>query len=89
MRFEPEIIIPILLFMIPIVAILTKHQQKMVEMTQSGGSSNQTASEIYALREELRHQRELVTGLALSMDNLKQEMRNRDTSFQQQLKVNE
>lgn len=54
------LLIPITALMIPIVAILTKHQQQMAEMYHRGANVPQTTAEIAALRSEVRELKELV-----------------------------
>lgn len=61
--------IPVLALMIPIVAILSAHQQKMASIMREGGNS-QTSAELAALREEVRNLRELVATQMLAMDSM-------------------
>ncbi|MFM9872545.1 MAG: hypothetical protein ACKVQS_03650 [Fimbriimonadaceae bacterium] len=73
--FEPAIIIPILIFMIPIVAILTSHQQKMAKLIQGGQQDNQVSGaimhELQSLRAEVANLREVVNHQALAVDDLR------------------
>lgn len=60
------IFIPIIIFMIPIVAILTKHQQKMAEILHS--RPQVPNEEILALRREVADLRQLVHQQAIALD---------------------
>lgn len=67
-----SVFIPILIFMIPIIAILTRHQQKMAEMHRGGMNqnvNNQLAHEINVLRDEVRSLRDQVNRQALALDD--------------------
>ena len=61
--------IPILIFMIPIIAILTSHQQRMAKIMHESGQLGNNA-EINALRGEVQQLRELVHQQAIQVDNL-------------------
>lgn len=63
------VMIPILVLMIPIVAILTRHQQKMAEI-MAHGHAVEGGQEIYALRRELAEMRELMHQQAIAIDTL-------------------
>jgi hypothetical protein len=60
--------IPILIFMIPIIAILVKHQQRMAEiMRQDDGN---TEMELQKMRHELNELKALVHRQAIELDDL-------------------
>ena len=64
--------IPIIMFMIPIVAILTHHQRKMAEIIhrQAGNdASGNMRAEIGSLREEMRELRQLVNQQVIALDS--------------------
>lgn len=61
--------IPIVIFMIPIIAILTSHQQRMAKILHESGQHGNNA-EINALRGEVQQLRELVHQQAIQVDNL-------------------
>lgn len=61
--------IPILVFMIPIIAILTAHQRKMAEIYAQQGL-RQHDPEIAALRQEVHELKTLIHQQAIAMDNL-------------------
>jgi hypothetical protein len=70
--FNPGVIalmIPIIIFMIPIVAILTSHQQKMAELMSRNRAPEGTA-DIDALRREVAELKQLIHQQAIAMDNL-------------------
>lgn len=80
MAFGPEmagIIVPVVIFMIPIVAILTKHQQKMAELIH--GNQNQNAfAELSYLRAEVAQLKEVVTNQQLALDDMRNRVRTMD-----------
>jgi hypothetical protein len=73
--FEPALIIPILVFMIPIVAILTSHQQKMAKLIHGEQKENQVngaiLQELQSMRAEVAQLREVVNQQALAVDDLR------------------
>lgn len=73
--FEPALIIPFLIFMIPIIAILTNHQQKMAKLIHGNQGENQVngaiLQELQALRAEVAHLKEIVNQQALAVDDLR------------------
>mgnify|MGYP007132113178 FL=1 len=63
--------IPILIFMIPIIAILTNHQRKMAELMQQRGAFQQQPNpEIAALRQEVTELKYLVQQQIIASDHL-------------------
>jgi hypothetical protein len=71
------VFVPIIIFMIPIIAILTAHQRKMAEIVHGNRDNNQNLSPHYAtqqdlamMREEMRQMRELIHNQTLAIDNL-------------------
>jgi hypothetical protein len=64
------IMIPILALLIPVVAILTKHQQRMAELIHGGDQNRQSSQEILALRHEIAELRSLVHQQSIAVDNL-------------------
>ncbi len=68
--FGPEmaaVVVPLGIFMIPIVAILTKHQQKMAELMHHGGQDNQL---IANLQREVYELRQMVIQHAVALDDI-------------------
>ena len=69
------IIVPVMLFGIPIAAILTSHQRKMAELIhgkQDGHAVNQTLlAEVQALRAEVHALRGQVNEQAIIVDDLR------------------
>ncbi len=63
------IIIPILIFLIPIIAILTAHQRKMAELIH-GKENSQQNPEVAALRHEVYELKQLIHQQAIAIDNL-------------------
>lgn len=80
----PPILIPIIIFMIPIIAILTNHQRKMAELIHGHNSNpNQNPNQLPSmqsdtsqLREEVRQLRELMNQQAIALDNLRDDIRS-------------
>lgn len=64
------IIVPVMIFLIPIIAILTSHQQKMAKMMhQSPGGDPGLVAEVARLRQEMESLKEIVHSQALAMDD--------------------
>jgi hypothetical protein len=72
--FGPElaaIIVPVVIFMIPIVAILTKHQQKMAEILHAQGQQNpHLAEQVEALRHEVAQLKQIVHQQTIVLDSV-------------------
>ena len=69
---DPEtiaVMIPIIGLLIPIVAILTKHQQRMAEIVHNGASKMPQSSELSALRQEVSELRQLIHQQTIALDN--------------------
>jgi len=67
------VFIPFVIFLIPIIAILTNHQRRMAEIlhrTQNQPQGN-VVGEIQALRYELAQMRDLMHQQSLAIDDLK------------------
>lgn len=62
------LLIPIIALTVPIVAILTKHQQRMAELIH-GGQNQSNSYEVAQLREEVRRLSENVSHLTLLVDS--------------------
>jgi hypothetical protein len=72
----PEMIavfIPVIAMCIPIVVVLTKHQQKMAELLHGNQGSN--AEETYRLRAEVNQLRDLVARQTIALDDLRSSVR--------------
>lgn len=63
-------LIPIILFMIPIIAILTSHQRKMAELIHGNRANGNTNGEIEALRREVQELKQIVHQQTLAIDNI-------------------
>ena len=72
--FGPELVVPVIIFMIPIVAILTSHQRKMAEIYQQRGPQPgfdpTVAMQVDALRREVGELKQLMHQQAIAIDNL-------------------
>lgn len=66
--FEWGLLVPITIFMIPIIAILTRHQQKMAELLHRGPGDQQHL--IAALQREVYELRQMVLQHAVALDDL-------------------
>ena len=67
--------IPIIALMIPIVAILVSHQQKMAQILHSSQGNNQS-EELSALRAEVQNLKEALTHQTLMLDVLISDQRS-------------
>ena len=65
------LMIPIVGIMIPIVAILTKHQQRMAEIIHSQHGGNEVLSKLESQERELQLLREQLNTQAIQIDDLK------------------
>lgn len=63
-------LIPIIIFMIPIIAILTNHQRRMAELIHGNRQHSGNAGEIDALRREVQELKEIVHQQTLAIDNI-------------------
>ncbi len=72
------LMIPFAALCIPIVAILTSHQQKMASMfaQRAQGNSQLTSEELNALRREVMELKSLVHQQAIAIDNLSRPANN-------------
>lgn len=80
--FGPEsfaaIIVPTVIFMIPIVAILTRHQQKMAELLHGKGAGTQP--EVDALRREVAELKTILHQQTMMLDEIAQQRRELTSS---------
>lgn len=66
------LLIPIIIFMIPIVAILTNHQRKMAELLHGSRQNSLPSPEVDALRREVQELKQIVHQQTIAIDNLRQ-----------------
>jgi len=62
--------IPIMALMIPIVAILVHHQQKMAQIIHGSPATGSSRDEINALRREVQELKELLNQQSIAIDGL-------------------
>lgn len=86
----PTLFVPLFILLIPIVVILTRHQQKMTElMRPDGGTHLQLRDpDLQAIQYDVQQLKSMVATLAMSVDSLKDEVRNTN-SIQDRVKVGE
>lgn len=65
-------LIPLVIFMIPIVAILTSHQRKMAELLHGSGQQLLPSPEIEALRREVLELKQIVHQQTIAIDSIRQ-----------------
>lgn len=68
MRFDPELLVPLAFFMIPIVAILTGHQRKMAEILSRRQQPVETG-ETAALRQEVAELKDMLRQQMILQDS--------------------
>lgn len=70
--------IPIIIFLIPIVAILTSHQRKMAEIYQNKNTQADPnlMHEMHQIKAELAQLRQLVGDQTIALDNLQSRQAN-------------
>jgi uncharacterized protein YlxW (UPF0749 family) len=83
--FAP-MIASIFVMMIPIIAILTRHQQKMTLLMRQDNQSHNP--ELYALQNDVHELKSMVSSIAMSVDDLKNEVRS-NSLLQDRVKVGE
>lgn len=64
-----------MVFGIPLAAILTHHQRKMAEMIHGNNKTHSESQEVAQLQEEVRQLRERSSKLMLEVDDLRHQMR--------------
>lgn len=64
------IFIPIIALVIPVVAILTKHQQKMAELVRQSPQLG-SMPEVHALRQEVAQMRQMMNDQMLALDQIR------------------
>lgn len=78
----------IFVMMIPIVAILTRHQQKMTLLMRQDHQPHNSNADIYALQNDVQQLKSMVASIAMSVDDLKNEVRA-NSQLQDRVKVGE
>jgi hypothetical protein len=79
--------IPITALMIPIVAILVSHQQKMAQLIHSGQRNPQQDAELNALRDEVRALRETVGSQALLLESVNRRVLGVDDGLEDRVRT--
>lgn len=69
------LMIPIIIMMIPIVAILTKHQRDMATLYHNRNSQQAGSAEVEALRRQVEELRQLVAQQTLALDDIRMTQR--------------
>ncbi len=67
--------IPILIFLIPIIAILTSHQQKMASMIHGRQVESTDNNRTQALEDEVRRLQATVNSLTLTVESLRDDLK--------------
>jgi hypothetical protein len=75
----PEIFVPLIIFAIPIVAIITSHQRKLMEMKlkMGSGGDSKVAEELRALKQQMAELRDTTTRYDISFDAALQRIESR------------
>lgn len=73
---------------IPIVAILTTHQQKMAKLMREDSQALNNPNDISALRHDVQQLREVVTSLAITVDNMNDRL-DRQSNLETRMKVHD
>lgn len=85
--FAP-MIASIFVMLIPIVAILTRHQQKMTLLMRQENQPQEDVNSLLSLQYEVHQLKSMVSDLAMSVDSLKNELRS-TTRIQERVKIGE
>jgi hypothetical protein len=88
MPFNPALLIPVLIFMIPIIAILTNHQQKMAQLIHNNQRNSQQDAEMAALKEEVRIMRETMMQQTLLLESLNSRVFESNASVADRIRMN-
>jgi len=75
----------LLIFGLPIIAILTSHRRKVLEIRQSGVHNDSIRSTVDSLREELSELRDTATRFDMSFDTALQRLESRIERIEQRL----
>ena len=67
--------IPILIFLIPIIAILTSHQQKMASMIHGRQVESTDNNRTQGLEDEVRRLQATVNSLTLTVESLRDDLK--------------
>lgn len=82
------IVVPIAVFSIPVISILTRHQRKMAELIHGSPQNSSRDQELANLSQEVAKLSSVVSTLAINMDNMNDKL-NRQSEVQDRLKVGE
>jgi hypothetical protein len=75
--------------LIPIIVILTRHQQKMtVLLHQKGENQGPAIQDLYSVQQEVQELKSIVSNLALSIESLKDEVRH-SSYLQERVRIGE
>ena len=80
-----SILVPLSICMIP---IMTRHQQRMAELLHRNPENQHSNNEIANLRADIARLNDVVSGLAINMDNMNDKL-NHQSDIQNRVKVNE
>ena len=74
----------VMIFSVPIIAIMSSHRKEMLEMQMQNGGVNDTAlrAELERLREEVKNLRDTTTQYDMSIDHTLQTLGNRVTALE-------
>lgn len=61
----------IVFLILPIAGMFTWHTQEMAKVKGASGDSPESASEVHALKKEVKDLREMITSLAINVENMK------------------
>ncbi len=78
----------IFVLLIPIVAILTRHQQKMTLLMRPENQPQQDVNNLLSLQYEVHQLKSIVSDLAISVDSLKNEIRS-TSRIQERVRIGE
>lgn len=76
-----SVLVPMTVLLIPVIAILTRHQLRMAELIHGKGQNQVPLgqNDNGQLREEVRQLRELMHQQSITLDNLRNELRSTNT----------
>lgn len=76
----------VFVMLIPIIAILTRHQQKMTLLMRQENHPQQNNSDLYSLQYEVQQLKSTVSDLAMSVDSLRNDIKS-NSQLQERVKI--
>ena len=76
----------VFVMLIPIIAILTRHQQKMTLLMRQENHPQQNSNDLYSHQYEVQQLKSTVSDLAMSVDSLRNDIKS-NSQLQERVKI--